>query len=95
MTKVHNIEKGEVLSLVVVNERLGASLPRISNIVMEKNLEDADRPTLCVKAATKLSAPRRRGLLERGCTCPIGVRHSGSCPLVRVRVGGGDASGAA
>ena len=52
MTKVHNIEKGEVLSLVVVNERLGASLPRISNIVMEKNVEDVDRPRLCVKAAS-------------------------------------------
>ena len=52
MTKVHNIEKGEVLSLVVVNERLGASLPRIGNIVMEKNVEDVDRPRLCVKAAS-------------------------------------------
>ena len=52
MTKVHNVKKGEVLSLVVVNERLGANLPRINNVVMEENPEDADRPTLCVKAAS-------------------------------------------
>ena len=49
---MHNVKKGEVLSLAVVNERLGANLPRINNVVMEENPEDADRPTLCVKAAS-------------------------------------------